>query len=98
MRSRRARARSMQFRSPRLPVTRRRSPGPCEAMQRRSRRFGAKQIAMREIEPQVEFDLMVARLHQFTQPIERLVVIALLQMRELMHDDHPKKLGRGVPE
>ena len=56
------------------------------------------EFAMREIQAQVEFDLVITRLHEFAQPIKRLVVIAFLQMRKFMHDDHAQEFGRRFLE
>lgn len=64
----------------------------------RSRHFAALQIAVRQIKPQIEFNLMVAGLHQLAEAVERLVVIALLQMCEFMHDNNPQEFRRRVLE
>src|SRR5690606_34041670 len=56
------------------------------------------QINMRQIQPQIKFELMVIRLHMLAQLVERLVVFFLFQMRQFMHDDHPQELDRHVLE
>ncbi|MNV47749.1 hypothetical protein D3C71_1396260 [compost metagenome] len=47
---------------------------------------------MREIQAQIKLVLVVLRLHMGTQLVERLVVVLLSQMGQLMHNDHAQKL------
>ncbi|KAF7963214.1 hypothetical protein AWV80_12445 [Cupriavidus sp. UYMU48A] len=55
-------------------------------------------FAPRQEQPRVELQLVVARLHVLAQPVEGLVVLALLQVSDFVHDDHAQELRRGVLE
>ena len=52
---------------------------------------------MREIQAQVELELVVVGRHVRAQLVERLVVLVLLQVSQFVHDDHAQELG-GCPE
>jgi len=46
-------------------------------------------IAVRQVEAQVELQLVIARLHVRAQLVEGFVVLGLPQVRQFMDDDHP---------
>ena len=53
----------------------------------------AAQFALREFETQVEFELVIRRLHVPAELVEGLVMRPLLQVRQFVDDDHAQKLG-----
>jgi hypothetical protein len=53
---------------------------------------------MRQPQTGIELQLVVLRLHMAAQLIEGFVVLFLLQVRQLMHHDHPQKRLRRVAE
>lgn len=55
-------------------------------------------IPPRQVHPQIELHLVIPRQHVFAQLVERLVVIRLLEVRQLMHHDHFQKPGGRVLE
>jgi len=55
-------------------------------------------LAVHQVGPQIEFKLVVARLHVLAQLIERLVVLRFAQVRQLMYHDHVQKVFRHLPK
>ncbi len=55
-------------------------------------------IEMRQVEAQIELQLVIAGLHVRAQLVERLVVLGFLQMRQFMDHDHFQELGGRVAE
>ena len=53
---------------------------------------------MGQIQAQVEFQLVISRLHVATELVKRLVVIFLFQVCQLVHGDHFQEIGRRIPE
>jgi hypothetical protein len=53
---------------------------------------------MRQIKAQIELQLVVVRCHVRAQPVEGLVVLGFLQVRQLMHHDHLQEFSRGIAE
>src|SRR6195952_2844991 len=51
-----------------------------------------------QVDAQIELQLVITGLHVLAQLVERLVVIALFEMREFVYHDHLQKLRRGVLE
>jgi len=57
------------------------------------RAWPADQLAQSQIETQIELQLVVVWLHVATELVESPVMIALLEMGQLMDDDHAQELG-----
>jgi hypothetical protein len=53
---------------------------------------------VRQVQPQIELQLVIVRFHVRAQGVEGLVVFGFLQVREFVHHDHLQELRRGVAE
>lgn len=55
-------------------------------------------LQVRQVDPQVKFQLVVVGRHVGTQLVEGAVVLALPEVRQLVHRDHGQKGQRRVLE
>ena len=55
-------------------------------------------IEMRQIEAQIELQLVVVGRHVRAQLVKRFVVLGFLHVRQFMHHDHLQELGGGIAE
>ena len=59
---------------------------------------GTTGLEARQVHPRIKLPLVLVRRHVRALLVERLVVIAILQVRQSVHDDHLQERGRGVVE
>ena len=77
---------------------------PCRSRPQDARRRNSATSALclelqrREPQAHVELELVIRRLHVRAERIERLVVLALLQVRQLVHHDHLQERRRRLLE
>src|SRR5918993_4239409 len=62
---------------------------------RASQRF---KVQVSQVEPQIEFQLVIVGLHVRAQLVEGLVVLGFLQVRQFMHHDHLQERRGGITE
>jgi hypothetical protein len=55
-------------------------------------------IKLRQVQPQIEFKLVVVGLHVRAQLVEGLVVLGFLQVRQFVHHDHLKERRGRIAE
>ena len=55
-------------------------------------------LQMAEVGPQIKFQLVIVGFHVLAELVERLVVVAFLEMCEFVYYHHAQELGWHFPE